>query len=231
MILNRLEILKSDFIQTINEDINNNSNIYSISSNNRLVYYNIFLSENKDNNVNSNTNNIYNLQCILLKNYYTALIDIDVLYNSNWNRILSNFKMMEDTQFEDDSERYVIISKDKFDFKFIEEYMIEHNLNVFDKDLLIKEYNKIKQIKIILHQPCKDYKLFKLNDIVFFNNLCNTEYTNIYVNKQITMSDNTVMIINENEIVDIYYEILKKYNNTDNESSTKDNKIKINVCY
>ena len=44
MILNRLEILKSDFIQTINEDINNNSNIYSISSNNRLVYYNIFLS-------------------------------------------------------------------------------------------------------------------------------------------------------------------------------------------
>ena len=90
------------------------------------------------------------MEYFTFKNYYTASISIMAKVEFNWKFILSDFKIMENPDCEEESEKYVMIHKSKLNFSGL-------------------EIKKIEKMRIFLFQPHSNlFKKYRISNFKIF---------------------------------------------------------------
>ena len=82
---------------------------------------------------------------ILIKNFYTASIDMLQFYNNSWKTILNEYKLMTEPDCDEEGESYFLINKTK-----LENFKEESTL-----------------FRIYLAQECKEWETYYLKEIKF----------------------------------------------------------------
>ena len=129
-------------------NIENVSSLYKISQlkkdildlhNNPFLYYYEITPKNL------NDDFAFEFDYILIKNFYTASINILQFQNNKWKTILNEFTLMADNYSDEEGEKYFLLEKGNFEN--------------FKKDATI--------MRIYITQECKDWKTFSLSEIKF----------------------------------------------------------------
>jgi hypothetical protein len=173
-----IDFTLSDLIQEEKQSFQSSNQISSITSN----------SNNNNTNTNTNNNKSFyyelkftesnhataNLEYITFKNYYTSSITIMAKLEYNWKYILTDYKLMENSDCEEDAERVIMIHKSK--------------LTLTGVDL-----SKLEKLRIFIMQPSLIFLNFKLYNFKLFTDAIYLEIQNNSVS-----SVSSPCLVNEN---------------------------------
>ena len=131
------------------------------------------------------------LEYILFKNYYSEMLSIYAFDKYNSFCILSNYKLMEFPDCEEEAEKIIFINKNKLNLE---------NINI----------EEVIKLRFIFSQSCKDYVSYKINNILLFslidtNTNSNSQENKIFLNQK-------QILVNKEEIIDMYISLLKEKN-------------------
>lgn len=131
------------------------------------------------------------LHAIVFKNYYTTLLNVSMLVDGTWNPIISDYRLMEHSDCEEESEKFVVIFKSKM-------------------NLSTTNLEKVERLKFIMTQPSQVFTQFKVNQLTFYVQKANTELDAICPMTcfKTNLTTNSTLIISKDEVIDVYLEML-----------------------
>jgi len=103
----------------------------------------------------------FDFDYILFKNYYTYFINIIQFANEKWKCVLNDYKLMPNTDCDEDSEKYFVIYAKQ---------LVENGFS-----------NDAKFLRIYLSQDCNIWKSFYISQVMFIKTKESNDNYNKYI--------------------------------------------------
>lgn len=137
--------------------------------------------------------NLFNhIEYIILKNYYTYTISILVNFDLKWKYILTDYKLMEFADCEEEAEKVVVIPRSKLCLEDI-------------------PLDQVTKCRIYITQKTPSFKSFRIGDIQFITDFLKDRFYLDRGKVAIKNDDESriVLLTNKNDVYNVYSNVLK----------------------